>query len=241
MIRNSKQTEAERIGNTLEQEKATCAALREVRDAYPYVQGALFSALDPGTCTVCPEGKYTIPFFFGCVDDSACMVGDYHTEQGCKRCPASANSAAETVGTIVFLLALGAAMWKLKERIERKHPKLAAAIGEKLPEVMKLLTGLFQILGAFTTVLYRVPWPGAFRAITSFTSVLAVLSEERLPGKFSDIPTAREQGIDAIGPNWRGFYMPADIQEIKLYGAAKDSPIRFEQTAQSPTQNSETK
>jgi hypothetical protein len=46
------------------------------------------SALDPGTCTVCPEGKYTIPFHFGCVDDSACMVGDYHTEQGCKRCPA---------------------------------------------------------------------------------------------------------------------------------------------------------
>ena len=27
-----------------------------------------------------------------------------------------------------------------------------------------------------------------------------------------------------------GFYMPADIQEIKLYGAAKDSPIRFEQS-----------
>lgn len=40
--------------------------------------------------------------------------------------------------------------------------------------------------------------------------VLAVLSEERLPGKFSDIPTAREQGIDALGPNWRGFYMPKD-------------------------------
>ncbi|MGO2131486.1 MAG: Bug family tripartite tricarboxylate transporter substrate binding protein [Halomonas sp.] len=43
--------------------------------------------------------------------------------------------------------------------------------------------------------------------------VLAVLSEERLPGEFSDIPTAREQGIDAIGPNWRGFYMPADISD----------------------------
>lgn len=43
--------------------------------------------------------------------------------------------------------------------------------------------------------------------------VLAVLSEERLPGEFGDIPTAREQGIDALGPNWRGFYMPADISE----------------------------
>ncbi|MFC0266791.1 Bug family tripartite tricarboxylate transporter substrate binding protein [Kushneria aurantia] len=48
--------------------------------------------------------------------------------------------------------------------------------------------------------------------------VLAVLSEERLPGEFSDIPTAREQGIDAVGPNWRGFYMPADIsEEAKQY------------------------
>ncbi|WP_447045755.1 Bug family tripartite tricarboxylate transporter substrate binding protein [Vreelandella sp. H-I2] len=43
--------------------------------------------------------------------------------------------------------------------------------------------------------------------------VLAVLSEERLPGELADIPTAREQGIDAIGPNWRGFYMPADVSE----------------------------
>ncbi|QNI04419.1 tripartite tricarboxylate transporter substrate binding protein [Halomonas sp. SH5A2] len=48
--------------------------------------------------------------------------------------------------------------------------------------------------------------------------VLAVLSEERLPGDLSEIPTAREQGIDALGPNWRGFYMPADISdEAKQY------------------------
>lgn len=43
--------------------------------------------------------------------------------------------------------------------------------------------------------------------------VLAVLADERLPGKFNDIPTAKEQGIDAVGPNWRGFYMPADISD----------------------------
>ncbi|MEJ2044912.1 MAG: tripartite tricarboxylate transporter substrate-binding protein [Reinekea sp.] len=59
--------------------------------------------------------------------------------------------------------------------------------------------------------------------------ILAVLAEERLPGKFNTIPTAREQGIDALGPNWRGFYMPkdadADAQKYwvdaveKLYGS----------------------
>ncbi|OHZ04578.1 tripartite tricarboxylate transporter substrate-binding protein [Salinicola sp. LHM] len=42
---------------------------------------------------------------------------------------------------------------------------------------------------------------------------LAILSEERLPGKLHQWPTAREQGIDTIAPNWRGFYMPADVSE----------------------------
>lgn len=40
--------------------------------------------------------------------------------------------------------------------------------------------------------------------------VLAVLSEERLPEPFDAIPTALEQGISAVAPNWRGFYVPGD-------------------------------
>ncbi len=43
--------------------------------------------------------------------------------------------------------------------------------------------------------------------------ILAVLSEERLPEPFANIPTAREQGIDAIAPNWRGFYLPGGVSE----------------------------
>lgn len=43
--------------------------------------------------------------------------------------------------------------------------------------------------------------------------ILAILAPERLPGDFADIPTAKEQGIDAVGPNWRGFYMPAGISD----------------------------
>src|SRR5690554_1691551 len=43
--------------------------------------------------------------------------------------------------------------------------------------------------------------------------VLAVLAEERLEGEYSDLPTAREQGIDAVGPNWRGFYVPNGADE----------------------------
>nr|WP_300311525.1 tripartite tricarboxylate transporter substrate binding protein [Halomonas sp.] len=48
--------------------------------------------------------------------------------------------------------------------------------------------------------------------------VLAVLADERLPGELSDVPTAKEQGVDVTGANWRGFYMPADISdEAKQY------------------------
>jgi len=43
--------------------------------------------------------------------------------------------------------------------------------------------------------------------------VLAVLAEERLPGKLADLPTAKEQGIDAIGANWRGFYGPGKMSD----------------------------
>jgi putative tricarboxylic transport membrane protein len=43
--------------------------------------------------------------------------------------------------------------------------------------------------------------------------VIAVLSPERLGGEFADMPTAKEQGVDAIGANWRGFYAPANMSD----------------------------
>ncbi|MFD1696194.1 Bug family tripartite tricarboxylate transporter substrate binding protein [Roseibium aestuarii] len=43
--------------------------------------------------------------------------------------------------------------------------------------------------------------------------VLAVLSPDRLPGEFSKFGTAKEQGVDAIGANWRGFYAPGGMSD----------------------------
>lgn len=43
--------------------------------------------------------------------------------------------------------------------------------------------------------------------------VLAVLAEERVGGLLEDVPTAREQGLDVIGANWRGFYVPAGVSD----------------------------
>lgn len=43
--------------------------------------------------------------------------------------------------------------------------------------------------------------------------VIAVLSPERLAGEFAEFPTAVEQGVEAIGANWRGFYAPAGMSD----------------------------
>ncbi len=42
--------------------------------------------------------------------------------------------------------------------------------------------------------------------------VLAVMADERLPA-FPELPTAKEQGIDVVGYNWRGFYMGGDVSD----------------------------
>lgn len=51
--------------------------------------------------------------------------------------------------------------------------------------------------------------------------VLAVLAPERLPGEFAGFPTAKEQGIDALGANWRGFYAPKGMSD-EAYNAWVD-------------------
>nr|WP_319410716.1 tripartite tricarboxylate transporter substrate-binding protein [uncultured Cohaesibacter sp.] len=43
--------------------------------------------------------------------------------------------------------------------------------------------------------------------------VVAVLSPERLEGEYAAFPTAKEQGIDALGANWRGFYAPKGMSD----------------------------
>lgn len=43
--------------------------------------------------------------------------------------------------------------------------------------------------------------------------VLASFTDERIPGDFNDIPTAKEQGIDVVAVNWRGLYVPKDISD----------------------------
>ncbi|WP_050467539.1 Bug family tripartite tricarboxylate transporter substrate binding protein [Herbaspirillum chlorophenolicum] len=45
--------------------------------------------------------------------------------------------------------------------------------------------------------------------------ILAVLSEQRLPGPLQVVPTAREQGYDVVWPIIRGFYMSPHVPEAE--------------------------
>ncbi|MEO9782023.1 MAG: tripartite tricarboxylate transporter substrate-binding protein [Sedimentitalea sp.] len=50
--------------------------------------------------------------------------------------------------------------------------------------------------------------------------IIAVMAPERLKN-FPDIPTAREQGYDVVGANWRGLYVPAgESDEAKEFWKA---------------------
>lgn len=43
--------------------------------------------------------------------------------------------------------------------------------------------------------------------------ILAVLAQERLPGRYSEIPTAREQGYPLEWTIWRGYYMGPHVSD----------------------------
>ncbi|MEO0960770.1 MAG: tripartite tricarboxylate transporter substrate-binding protein, partial [Pseudomonadota bacterium] len=68
--------------------------------------------------------------------------------------------------------------------------------------------------------------------------VIAVLSPDRLEGDFSSFPTAVEQGIDVIGANWRGFYVPGGMSDeayafwVDAVGKVYESPEWKEVMAQ---------
>jgi putative tricarboxylic transport membrane protein len=59
--------------------------------------------------------------------------------------------------------------------------------------------------------------------------VLAVLAPERLEGDFAAYPTAAEQGIDAVGANWRGFYGPGGMSD-EAYQFWVDSVVKVYQS-----------
>jgi len=68
-----------------------------------------------------------------------------------------------------------------------------------------------SILGGQTTALSSSLSEMAGQLEAGTVRVLAILAPDRLTGQYRNVPTAREQGIDFVFLNWRGFYMPPDM------------------------------
>lgn len=60
--------------------------------------------------------------------------------------------------------------------------------------------------GDVSEIIDKQPLNGPFR-------VLAVFSEQRLPGPLAGVPTAREQGVDIVWPAIRGFYVGPKVSD----------------------------
>jgi putative tricarboxylic transport membrane protein len=48
--------------------------------------------------------------------------------------------------------------------------------------------------------------------------VLGLMSEKRLDAPFDKLPTAKEQGFDVVGYNWRGFYVGGGVSDAAYDG-----------------------
>jgi len=63
------------------------------------------------------------------------------------------------------------------------------------------------------------------------------MSDERLGEPFDEIPTMKEQGIDLVGYNWRGFYTGGEVSDeaydwwVNMLGELYESPA-WQETAE---------
>ncbi|MDR7543736.1 MAG: tripartite tricarboxylate transporter substrate-binding protein [Armatimonadota bacterium] len=94
--------------------------------------------------------------------------------------------------------------------------ELAKRVGVDVTKVRYVPTGgggdaLALVLGGNVTVLST----SLSEVLAAFEAgqirILGIMAPERLGGSLRGVPTAREQGLDFVYVNWRGFYMPPDI------------------------------
>jgi putative tricarboxylic transport membrane protein len=70
-----------------------------------------------------------------------------------------------------------------------------------------------QMLGGFIDVVSTDLGEIAGFVEAGQIEALTVMSDEPLPGKFEAIPTAKSQGYDITGYNWRGFYIGGEVPD----------------------------
>jgi putative tricarboxylic transport membrane protein len=76
--------------------------------------------------------------------------------------------------------------------------------------------GLTAVLGGHVDMLVGTPGTALPQAAAGKARVLAVSAATRQPGNLAEVPTFREQGIDAVYYAWRGFLAPRDITPAQV-------------------------
>jgi tripartite-type tricarboxylate transporter receptor subunit TctC len=69
--------------------------------------------------------------------------------------------------------------------------------------------------GAIELIATNAPGGGSDRILRLMRNgqvrIIAIAAPQRLPGDLVDVPTWREQGYDAVVPQWRGFIGPRGL------------------------------
>jgi putative tricarboxylic transport membrane protein len=104
------------------------------------------------------------------------------------------------------------------------HQGVAAALKVAGIDIRKTRNVIFQSGGEATTALLgghvdAVPITAAFAASLARSGqvrVIAVTSPQRLPGVLAEVPTWREQGLDAVVSNWRNVIGPKGMSDAQV-------------------------
>eukprot|EP00937_MAST-01D_sp_MAST-1D-sp2_P004264 g4264.t1 len=100
-----------------------------------------------------------------------CNDGYYSegTIEGCSRCPSGGETASSIIAFLAVLYAFAKAMRELWRRLRLRYPNMdLTRMTYEMPQIIKLVTGVFQIVGSFQESFHSVPWPDSFKAMMSY-------------------------------------------------------------------------
>eukprot|EP00937_MAST-01D_sp_MAST-1D-sp2_P004155 g4155.t1 len=106
---------------------------------------------------------------------SVCEDGFYkagHVE-GCRACP---KSGTTVLSIFMFVLVLGT-LYRISVRLWRRtrerYPDLdLQRLSYEMPQIIKLTTGMYQIVGSFQSSFHAVQWPESYNTVVSFMSAI---------------------------------------------------------------------
>jgi putative tricarboxylic transport membrane protein len=76
--------------------------------------------------------------------------------------------------------------------------------------------GLTAVLGGHVDLLVGTPGTALTQAGSGKARIIGVTAPTRQAGRLADVPTFRDQGIDAVYYAWRGFLAPKDVTPAQV-------------------------